>query len=140
MSVKQERFVEIAQNQGLTVEKQAAFLKIGLGDKAIYVADTQKVTRVDISGFSFEHPALKTLSPEEAKELKIGRVRGQLDFTKGEDAVLEAFTTACAMMRHLAGATAKDLGKLNKLVKAVRETVAVVEPRRKAVKAAPVAN
>lgn len=133
MSVRSERFVEIAERMGLKVEKQAAYTKISVGDKAVYFANTQKVTRVDVSGFSFQHPALKVLTAEEAKANKLGRVRGQLDFTKGEDAVIEAFTTALSLMRHLAGATAKELGTFNRFVKAVKPTVQVVEPRRKGV-------
>lgn len=140
MSVKQDRFREVAKNLGLVVEEQAAFLKIQMGDKAIYIAHTQKVTRVDVSGYTFQHPALTVITPERAKEMKLGRVRGQLDFTKGEDAVLEAFTTACALLRHLSGATAKDLGKFNRFVKAVSPSLQVVEPRRKGIAAAPAAD
>jgi hypothetical protein len=91
-----EKLLGIVTESGLKAEEQAAFHKVARPDgaKAIYIAKTQKVTRVDLSGFTLEHAAIKQITADEAKELKIGRVRGQLDFTKDETVVLSAFRAA----------------------------------------------
>jgi hypothetical protein len=94
--------MEIVTELGFEVEPKASFWKVAAGGRAIYVAKTQKVSRVDISGFDFKHPAVKHLTPEEAHEKKLGRVRAQIDFTKSDDRVIEAFRTALNLMRHLA--------------------------------------
>jgi hypothetical protein len=46
--------------------------------KKLYVFKGQ--LRVDVSGFSFEHPGLRRITDEEARAMHLGRVRGQLLF------------------------------------------------------------
>jgi hypothetical protein len=47
-------------------------------NKRIYVFKTQ--LRVDISGFTFDHPGLRKISPEEARDMHLGKVQGQILF------------------------------------------------------------
>lgn len=47
-------------------------------DRRIYVFKSQ--LRVDISGFSVSHPGIRTLTEEEARDMHLGKVRGQLLF------------------------------------------------------------
>lgn len=103
MSVKVEKLMEIVEELGLSAEPMSAYYKVACGDKAVYITRTQKVSRVDLSGFTIKHPAVKELSEEDARALKLGRVRAQLDFSKSEERVLEAFRSSLAMMKHMAG-------------------------------------
>lgn len=102
MSVQSEKLLAIVEEQGLQAEPMAAFFKVAVGGRAVYIAKTKKVSRVDLSGFDIKHPAVSRLTEDEAKELKLGKVRGQINFEKSEEKVLEAFTTALQMMKHLA--------------------------------------
>ncbi len=60
-------------------------------DKRIYLFKTQ--LRVDVSGYSFDHPGLRKISDAEAKEMHLGKVRGQIIFDDRESA-LAAFQMA----------------------------------------------
>lgn len=102
MSVTQEALMDIVNEMELPIETQSAYHKISVGNRAVYVAKTKRVSRVDLSGFDIKHPAVKRISENEAKELKLGKVRAQLDFSKPDDRVLEAFRSALEMMVHLA--------------------------------------
>lgn len=102
MSVQSEKLMEIVNEMELPVEEMAAFYKVSEGGRAVYIAKSKKVSRVDISGFDVKHPAIRHISAEEAKELKLGKVRAQIDFSKSEDRVIEALRTALSMMHHLA--------------------------------------
>jgi len=105
MSIASEKFMEIVNELGMTSEEQSAFYKISVGTRAAYVAKTKKVSRGDFSGFEgIKHPAVKRLTEQDAKDLKLGKVRAQLDFSKTDDRVLEAFRGSLEMMRHLAEA------------------------------------
>lgn len=83
-----EGLLEMARSQGLEVKEQTAYYKIegeGKG-KAIYVAKTKKgVTRIDIAGFQLEHDAVTQLTASEAKEQRLGAVRGQIEPPKLPD-------------------------------------------------------
>lgn len=46
--------------------------------KRLYVFKSQ--LRVDVSGFSFDHPGMRRISDEEARDMHLGKVRGQLLF------------------------------------------------------------
>ncbi len=96
------KLLGLVGEEGLKVEEQAAFHKIAGGDsgRVIYIAKTQKVTRVDLSGFEIKHPGIKQISSTEAKELKLGRVRGQVDFTRDEKTVVGAFKAALRMVKN----------------------------------------
>lgn len=76
---------------GLTVEEQSAFYKVDVSGRRCYIAKTKMVSRIDVSGFEPDVPGVTPLTEQEAKELRLGKVRGQVDFTKDEADVLEAF-------------------------------------------------
>jgi hypothetical protein len=102
MSIAVEKFKEIVDEVGLPWETQSAFHKVTVGGRAVYVAKTKKVSRVDISGFDgIKHPAVKRLTEQDAKDLKLGKVRAQIDFSKADDRILEAFRGTLEMMVHL---------------------------------------
>ncbi len=52
--------------------------------KRIYLFKTQ--LRVDVSGFSFDHPGLRKISDDEARDMHLGKVRGQILFDDRETA------------------------------------------------------
>jgi hypothetical protein len=75
----------LATEMGCHVKEQKSFWKITADEdctnrKAIYVAKSKRVlTRVDFAGFEVEECELiKAISEETAKELRLGKVRGQL--------------------------------------------------------------
>lgn len=59
--------------------------------KRLYVFKTQ--LRVDVSGFSFDHPGLRRISDDEARDMHLGKVRGQVVFDDRQQA-LSAFAMA----------------------------------------------
>jgi hypothetical protein len=117
MSVQSEKLLGIVEEMGLQAEEMAAFYKVAVGGRAVYIAKSKKVARVDLSGFDIKHPAVTRLSESEAKELKLGKVRGQINFEKTEDRVLEAFRTSLEMMKHLAEVPAEETGPTPTLAK-----------------------
>ncbi len=63
--------------------------------RRLYVFKSQ--LRVDVSGYSFDHPGLRHISDDEARDMHLGKVRGQVIF--GDRAVaLSAFTMALQEM------------------------------------------
>lgn len=64
-------------------------------DRRLYLFRNQM--RCNIAGFTLEHPAVKGLTVEQAREMHLGSVRGQINF---EDAAAaeEAFSLALAAM------------------------------------------
>lgn len=59
--------------------------------RRLYVFKAQ--LRVDVSGFSFDHSGLRRISDDEARDMHLGKVRGQLLFDDREKAI-EAFFLA----------------------------------------------
>jgi hypothetical protein len=80
------------------VEEGGSNFKILGPDKGrrIYLFKAQ--LRVDLSGFSVDHPAVRVISDEEARDMHLGKVRGQLLFDDREQA-LSAFSSALAALR-----------------------------------------
>lgn len=100
-AVDRDSLLQLARDLNLTVVEQSAYYRCSWdGSPArIYVAKTQKVTRVDFADFCPEADGVKTISAEEAKEQRLGKVRGQLDFTRDNDTVLAAFAAACQQLK-----------------------------------------
>lgn len=72
----------IASSMGLTVDQAGGFHKVTgpAAGRAVYLA--VRGNRIDLSGFSVEHPAISQVSEQQARERRLGRVRGQvLDFS-----------------------------------------------------------
>jgi hypothetical protein len=65
-------------------------------DRRMYVFKNQ--LRVDVSGFSFDHIGMRKISDAEAKDMHLGKVRGQMIFDDKESA-FAAFEKA---LQHLA--------------------------------------
>jgi hypothetical protein len=64
--------------------------------KRLYVFKGQ--LRVDVSGFSFDHPGLRRISDDEARDMHLGKVRGQVLFGDRQ-AAISAFTKALEEMK-----------------------------------------
>lgn len=128
-----ERMVDIAKGAGVSVEEQTSFYKLKVGARAIYISKSSKTPRVDLSGFDFEHPGVRSLGRGKAKKLKLGKVQAQLDFSKGEAQALEAFSTAVSLLLHLAQQPTEQQAQLpNKLsASQIPVLTADPEPRRK---------
>ena len=84
----------LTRAEGLDVERKSSFhmIKGSAQKRAVYVAI--KGGRVDLSGFCIDHPAITVLTAEEARKRHLGRVRGQFDFSVGDEPVMEAFDLA----------------------------------------------
>jgi hypothetical protein len=102
-SVPRDELLQTARDAGLEVEEQSAYYRCSFpGSPArIYVAKTQKVSRVDLAEFCTEHAAVKEVSVEEAKALRLGKIRGQLDFTQSPETVLSAMKDACEALKEI---------------------------------------
>lgn len=80
------KFETIILASGLTCTAQKGFIKVaGERGRAVYVASTKRVGRVDISGFEVSYGITPHCGP-------FGNVKQQLDFGQTEDEVLSAFT------------------------------------------------
>jgi hypothetical protein len=89
--VKNEQVMAIVKELGLETKNQAAFVKVQGGTKIVYISKSANVRRVDISGFSpSHHPAIVQISEADAKELKLGKVRAQVNFDQPEEEVIGA--------------------------------------------------
>lgn len=86
--------LQSAESKNKTVDKKSGFYKITSNTKGHAVYVSIKGGRVDLSGFCIEHDSVKPISAEEAKSRHIGRVRGQIDFTKDDNSIMEAFNLA----------------------------------------------
>lgn len=95
-----EKFIAIAKtsNNVRSVDEGSANFKVsGVdADKRLYVFKNQ--LRVDVSGFSFDHPGLRRISDDEARDMHLGKVRGQILFDDREVA-LQAFEKALDGLR-----------------------------------------
>jgi hypothetical protein len=78
-AITADQIVARAQEMGLEVQEQSAFYKISKDRKAVYVAKNKgALARIDLAGFELQHPAVQALTEEEAKNLRLGKVRGQI--------------------------------------------------------------
>lgn len=93
-----QKFIELATAQGLTVDEMSGFVKLTGPDKRKRLLIAKKGGRVDLSGFTVELDAVRQISETEAREKHLGKVRGQLDFEKTDDEVLAAFTAALTVV------------------------------------------
>jgi len=69
----------------LNSDKKSSFYKITGSIKGLAVYVAIKGGRVDLSGFNVEHISCIKLTEDEARAKHLGRVRGQLDFSIGND-------------------------------------------------------
>lgn len=87
-----------ASNSVKAVEEGGTNFKIvGLDpSKRIYLFKSQ--LRVDLSGFTVDHVGVRKISDEEARDMHLGKVRGQFTF-EDRNAALEAFDLALTSLR-----------------------------------------
>lgn len=91
----------IAKHPGLTVTTQAGFVKLSAAaGRNLYVARTKGVGRIDVSGFLFEDPGVRTLGEGE----RFGKVHQQFDFTRTEDEILASLDACLGHMLTLPAA------------------------------------
>lgn len=124
-SVARDELLQVARDAGLDVAEQSAYYRCSFsGSPArIYVAKTQKVSRVDLAEFCVEHEGVREVTVEEAKSLRLGKIRGQLDFTREPTQILEAMTLACEELKSVkAPERKKPAPKKAKATKAATET------------------
>jgi hypothetical protein len=92
--IPQEEMLQIARDAGCEVEEQKSYFKIqkpGVKDQLIYIAKTDKVARVDLSGFELKEPGVARYLGGE----KFGRVHYQLRFDLPIDIVKIHFKKLC---------------------------------------------
>lgn len=94
------KLMQLATEAGLQVEEMSGFTKLTGPDKSKRVLLAKKGGRVDLSGFSLELSAVKQISETEAREKHMGKVRGQLDFEKTDDEVVEAYSAALTELKN----------------------------------------
>ena len=86
------KLARAAKNVHDVIDGATSWKVIGLDcDRRIYVFKSGG--RVDVSGFSFDHPALRKITDDEAKEMHLGKVRGQILFEDKEQ-TMDAFKIA----------------------------------------------
>ncbi len=94
-----EQMVSAARacNLVTSVEEGASNYKItgARSDRRVYLFKSQ--LRVDLSGFTLDHPGIRKISEEEARDMHLGKVRGQLLFDDRATA-LAAFEAALALL------------------------------------------
>lgn len=77
--VRELHTLALASESVTSVEEGRANYKIsGPSGKRIYLFKDQ--LRVDLSGFTVDHPGVRKISDEEARDMHLGKVRGQLLF------------------------------------------------------------
>lgn len=96
-----------AEQMGLRIEDKTSFLKIHGPQKGRNVYVAKKGGRVDLSGFTVDHPAIRQISEEQARQKHLGKVRGQVDFDKDDDSVLAAYGAALDVLAEPAPAKAE---------------------------------
>ncbi len=101
-TVTRDELVDVVTTAGLTIVEQSAYFKCTNGDRKdvrIYIAKSEKAVRVDLSGFTLKRDGITQISAEEAKDQRLGAVRGQLDFSCDNETVLEALAKACDALK-----------------------------------------
>ena len=83
---------------GFEIDEKSSYYKIMGTAKGRKVYVAVKGGRVDISGFSMDHPCVTNISADEARKRHLGSVRGQFDFTMPDPNVMEAFEKALQML------------------------------------------
>lgn len=92
-----ETFQDIIVKSGLQFEELAGFVKVsGQKGRKVYIPRTQRVGRVDISGFEYPGAGVVNLGDD-----SFGGVKQQLDFTGDEEATLENFINVLHHMAQL---------------------------------------
>ena len=96
----------VVKSFGLEIEEQAAFYKVASPPHIIHVSKPKSgmVRRIDLKGFDgVPHPALRVVTPDQARAGHLGKVTRQIDFERGEDEVLDCLRVCLSQMKPVAG-------------------------------------
>lgn len=104
MGISMDIFRSIVKRHNMQLEELKGFYAVRAGGRSVYLSKRENCGRVDLSGFLLDHPGVREIERDVAEKRKIGRVMGQLDFSKDESIVLEAFDSALDFMKALATA------------------------------------
>lgn len=113
MGIDIQKFRAIVQHHGLKMEELTSFYAVRAGSRSVYLSKREKCGRVDLSGFRIDHLAVKDVPSEVAVKRKLGRVQAQLDFSREERQVLEAFAITIEYMKALAAAEQAALAQVH---------------------------
>lgn len=96
--VAPSKLLDIVAELGLPLREQRGFHKVSpSAGRAIYIANTKAVGRVDLSGFTFEGAGVRDLGGE-----SFCSVKQQVDFSRTEDEILATFRAVCEHLATLA--------------------------------------
>lgn len=111
-----DAILSLARELGCTVNELKSYYQLTAPEpnrKAVYVGKAKRfVTRIDASGFTPEpHPSITILTDQDAKDLKLGAVRGQI-LTKDSPEDMDVLEGVRAMVRGLLSSeTGKKLSR-----------------------------
>jgi hypothetical protein len=100
--IKWERIRDLARRHGLPIDEQAYFYRIGRGRRVMHVSRKDPPTRIDLKGLdelARRHRAIRQISAEQAQRGHLGKVRGQIDFSRSEEEILAAIEAALRKIR-----------------------------------------
>lgn len=137
MGIDISKFRSIVSNHGLKIEELTSFYAVRAGTRSMYLSKRDRCGRVDLSGFTIDHPAVKDVPSDVATKRKLGRVKAQLDFSKDEAQVLDAFSSALEFMGALANAEEAAVRQVTQ-GRQVKAAVPVERPEKHAVRNAKV--
>ena len=86
-----EDMMQTVKTMGLAVDEKSGFYKIFGNKKGVCVYLAKKGGKAVLSNFCIEHHAIDPISEEQAKAKHLGKVRGEINFTKPIPDVLAAW-------------------------------------------------
>lgn len=92
----QTALVTLAKETGLNYIEKSGFAQVHGKRKGFKVYIALKGGRVDLSGFTLDHPAFTQITEEEAKAKHLGKVRATVNFDKSDDEVTAGYKAALA--------------------------------------------
>ena len=135
MGIDIGKFKALVASHGFELEELASFYAVRAGARSVYLSKRDRCGRVDLSGFTIDHPAIRPVPSEVAAKRKLGRVRAQLDFSVEERLVLEAFDASLEYMGALALAEEAALRQVSEGRK-VRAAIPVERIEKQAIRQA----
>lgn len=134
-----EKFIELATEAGCDIRQNTGFhVIVGKAGKSLRIYVAKRGGIVDLLGFSVQDEAVTQISKELAKEKHMGRVEGRLDLEKSDEAVLNAFRQALAVI-NVPAPVAEPKVKRERKAKTEATTAPVVPVTAPAVEAQPTA-
>lgn len=120
-----EEIAKLVADSGLKTKDNTGFT-IVFGNNGRKLCVAKKGGRIDVSGFDLVHDAVTLISADDAKAKHLGKVRGQVDFDKGDEEVLAAVRTGVAALQEPEVEKQKPAAKPKKEKKAAAAPEATV--------------